>query len=245
MQEISEVQIGIQARSTSKRLPGKTLFKINDKTLLGHILDAANSCKKEINMRSMSNGMMVKVTVLCPKEDQIAAFCKNNHIYYLEGPEDDVLARYNRLSHVTNADYIVRLTADCPLVPAYAIQKAIKIAVKNKYDYCSNVDPRFRTYPDGFDIEVISKRAMEWLNENARLKEDREHVTTLLRKEGLSNGFRFGVIIGYIDHSDFSNTKLSVDTEEDLSSVTKHIQSIQSKIDRALSLYGKGSVHRF
>jgi len=236
----TKVLIAIQARSTSSRLPRKVFQKIGNKTMLEHVVDACRGSAKYINMHSYSKKIEADVAVLVPEGDEIA-YSLGSRISVLEGSEKDVLSRYNKALLTFNPDYIVRITADCPLIPHFLISKTINCGVLNKHDYCSNVDENFRTAVDGFDCEIMSRRALEWLNETATLPQDREHVTTLIRRSP-PEWASMGNIIGYID---FSNVKLSVDTQEDLD----RVKAMHSKISKAIELAekknGKSAVYRF
>lgn len=234
--------IGIQARSTSQRLPGKVLERIGYKTILERVLEAANSSSKYINRGTHKSNIFCSVYVLTPHGDKVADFCRQKRINFLEGDEYDVLSRYKKMADVFDASYVVRLTADCPFVPAEYISKAVNTAVKNELDYCSNVDPRFRTSPDGFDVEVISRRAMQWLEVNAKEKSDREHVTTKLRTKDAPALFKVGVILGRID---LSGIKLSIDTADDLQRGIDHFETLDKKISIAREIYGDKAIHRF
>lgn len=238
----TNIAIGIQARSTSTRLPGKVLSKIKDKTILEMVYAAAKSSADYVNRGSDKSGNYAEVFVLTPYNDPVAEFCRSLNIKCIEGSEPDVLSRYKTMCDASSAKYVVRITADCPFVPPAYISKAINTALYNTLDYCSNVDPRFRTAPDGFDVEVISQRAMNWLNLNATDKSDREHVTTKLRSPDKPKEFTVGVIIGPID---ISEVKISIDTEDDLQRGIEHHESLEAKIKLAMSTYGAKCVHRF
>lgn len=242
MAEQTNVCIGIQARSTSTRLPGKCLETIGSKTVLEHILDNAYSSANYINRGTRYSKIFTKVSVLIPTNDEIAKYCRLNKISYVEGDEHDVLSRYTKLAGIFDADYIVRLTADCPFLPAAFISKTINTCINNKLDYCSNVDPRFRTAPDGFDVEVMSRRALAWLDNNANEKLHREHVTTLIRTDEKPPEFEVGVIVGPID---LSHIKLSIDTEEDLLRGREHEANLRAKEDKVREIYGEKALHRF
>jgi spore coat polysaccharide biosynthesis protein SpsF len=236
----SDVYIGIQARSTSTRFPGKIFEKIGDKSILQHVIEACKNSAVYINRTSFKNGILVKTVVLCPHGDPLTSEFKDV-VKVFEGDENDVLSRYAEMTEKMNADYVVRITSDCPLIPSFLITKAINTAVINKYDYCSNVDEDSRTAVDGFDVEVISKKAMAWLHKNASLPADREHVTTMFRREP-PKWAKVGYIVGYLDQS---GLKLSVDTPEDLERVRKEYQKILDAITKAEEAHGPSCVHRF
>ena len=107
------------------------------------------------------------------------------------------------------------------------------------YDYISNVDERFRTTLDGADCEVISRRLLDDTAQRATAPSDREHVTTLIRREPPAWA-KIGVVL---NHFDLSWIKLSVDTEEDLERVRRAAESAQRKHQEAAMVFGRGSVH--
>ena len=59
-----------------------------------------------------------------------------------------------KFQKITNASYIVRITADCPLIDWRIIDEMIKEIKIKKYDYFSNTIQR--TFPDGLDVEIFS-----------------------------------------------------------------------------------------
>lgn len=125
----------------------------------------------------------------------------------------------------------MRITSDCPLLPPFIISKHIIIADKYEYDYVSNVHPKVRMAPDGWDCEVISAEMLEWANKNAKTEADREHVTTYIR----DHPPRWAKVANVLGHAEFSHLKLSVDTQEDLEFVRTYQKICSDKIERAKS----------
>jgi spore coat polysaccharide biosynthesis protein SpsF (cytidylyltransferase family) len=176
-----------------------------------------------------------QVAVLHPNEDDLLlnAF-KSSGAIMIGGEEKDVLSRYAHALRLTQADYIVRLTSDCPLMLDFVISKHIHTAAFYKHDYVSNVDESCRFIADGFDCEVLSRRALAWLNDNAVLEHDREHVTTLLRAEKPKH-LSMACVTMKIDTS---HMKMSVDTAEDLERIRAYYHEREKKIALAKSIYG-------
>jgi spore coat polysaccharide biosynthesis protein SpsF (cytidylyltransferase family) len=222
--------IGIQARSGSKRLPGKSLEYIEDLSMIDWCLAASKMSAGFINYKKDTLGLQISVCLLIPNEDPIKESMIGQS-FIIEGPEDNVLERYRLATKQLNPDYIVRLTGDCPLLPPTLITKHILSAVQKELDYCSNTFDEMRSMPDGYDVEVISRRLMEWLFTAAQTREEKEHVT-ILAKSAPPPWAKYGVIIG---HNDFSNIKFSVDTKEELEFVRANKASISQKIERAKS----------
>lgn len=240
MLQINKVCIGIQARSTSKRFPGKVHEMIDGRSVLDHVIDVCSKAAGYINRYTPKNQATVKLALLVPEGDDIADLYRKR-LSVIEGDEDNVLSRYQRMAEVHDADYIVRITADCPRIPEFIISKHILVALKNHYDYFSNVHEGLRTAPDGFDCEVISRKALEWLSDHAKEAYDREHVTTMLRREPpswMSRGLNVG-------NNNFSGIKLSVDTMEDFEAAARDQADVDRINREALALYGKGNLHHF
>jgi spore coat polysaccharide biosynthesis protein SpsF (cytidylyltransferase family) len=175
---------------------------------------------------------LTKMWLLVPSGDEIKEKYQKQIMVY-EGDADDVLSRYVDVARMEKADYIVRITADCLHIPSFMISRAIKAAVKRETDYVTNVV--FRTSMEGFDVEVISKRLLDYLDENAK-GEDREHVTTLIRNN--LDKFPFTKkdrpsICHIIDAFDLSWVKTSIDTEEEYLAAISRDKKYRHKIEMA------------
>lgn len=232
-----KVLIGIQARSGSTRLPNKAFELIGHSRMLDHVID---SCKKAGQYIDSINhlGIRSEVVVVSPVGDPIVnAFSTRCRI--IEGSEQDVLSRYAGAVNAFDPDYLVRITGDCPLIPSYVISKMTTLAVKNRYDYVSNVDD-FRTSLDGSDCEVISRKMFDYIHDVASIPADREHVTTIVRRCP-PDWARMGAVVGYFDHSEI---KLSVDTMDDLSRVRAAYDSVNKRVAEAERRYGRQAIHR-
>ena len=190
----------IQARMGSIRLPGKVLKKIGNKNLIEIILERL-SHSNEINE-------IVVATSVDSKNDVLQKFVESLNYNCFRGSEKDVLERYFMCAERFNADAVVRVTGDCPLVDAELVDDLIKQFKKSNVDYFSNVEPS--TFPDGLDVEIISFDALKKAHLIARSEYDREHVTPLIRK---SDDFSRS---SYKYSEDLSNKRWSVDEEEDL-----------------------------
>ena len=77
-----------------------------------------------------------------------------------------------------NSDIIVELTGDCPLIDPKVIDEIVNHYLKNNYDYVSNTT--FRSYPDGFDVEVFSRKLLESIDKKTSKSYDREHVSSYI-----------------------------------------------------------------
>jgi glutamate-1-semialdehyde 2,1-aminomutase len=124
---------------------------------------------------------------------------------------------------VHQADVIVRITGDCPLVDPELVDEVIRGFKTANVDYFSNVDPP--TYPDGLDIEVFTFNALEKASIETRDPFDREHVTPYLRKPGK---YKTEVM----HHSeDLSALRWTVDEAADFKVIEKIFAYFHPKID--------------
>lgn len=207
----------IQARMGSARLPGKILKKVNGVALLGYQVERVRKSR-------LLNKVVVATSVLA-KDDVVEKFCKTNNIEYFRGSENDVLSRYYECAQKYNADIVVRLTADCPLSDPEIIDDTIKFYIDSKVDYVANtVPPETSKYPDGFDVEVFSMKALKKAYEKAKDSHDREHVTFYFWK--YNNDFKIAQLY---NSKNYSKYRLTVDYPEDFEVVEFVIKELNKR----------------
>jgi len=166
----------IQARMGSSRFPGKTLAEISGKPMLWRVVNLARAAR--------TVDEVIVATTSVASDDPIASFCQREGIACFRGSEDDVLDRFYQASSEKQADVIVRITADCPLIDSEVIDRVVTRFQEGGNDYASNT--LCYTYPDGLDTEVFSFAALERAWTEAVKPSEREHVTPYL----LSGKFR-------------------------------------------------------
>ena len=76
------------------------------------------------------------------------------------------MSRFFKISKITNASYIVRITGDCPLIDWKIIDEMIEKIKINNCDYYSNTIQR--TFPDGLDVEIFSSATLNKTYFNAK-----------------------------------------------------------------------------
>ena len=197
----------IQARMTSTRFPGKVLAELDGQPMLSYMLKRV--------LRSKSLAQVVVATTTNDTDAPIIDLCDNLGVRTYRGDEFDVLGRYAAASEMVDADILVRLTADCPLMDPLLIDHAVNLFQASEYDYLSNAIEL--TYPDGLDIEVFAKSALLKAHREATLPFHREHVTPYMRSgvyTDIPTGeFRTGT---FSAQADFSHLRWTVDTSDDL-----------------------------
>lgn len=222
----------IQARMSSSRLPGKVLLDINGEPMLAHVIERAKRAKLVDEV--------VLATTTDLSDNPVAEFCAERGYNFTRGSLHDVLDRYYQAAKEHNAEIIVRLTADCPVLDPDIVDETIESREKrvesSGFDFVANrlPPPMGRTFPIGLDTEVCTFAALKNAWQNATEKHQREHVMpylyedTNLKLAGLSlsksstlnlqtgispRGFK----IALLNHvPDYGNLRWTVDTPEDL-----------------------------
>ncbi len=197
-----KIVVIIQARFSSTRLPGKVLMKIKDKMILDYVIDRLKLCKNVDDI--------VLATSRNKKDDAIEKYAKEKKINYIRGSEENVLSRYYEAAKKYNADVIVRITSDCPLIDFEIVDEVIKKHIENKADYTSNVLER--TYPRGFDTEVFNFEILETTYKNADKDYHKEHVTEYIMEHPEKFKLLNVEAKGKIKRPDI---RITVDTKED------------------------------
>lgn len=151
------------------------------------------------------------------RDDAVSAFCLAQGIVCFRGSENDVLDRYVQTARAAQADVVVRITSDCPLIDPELVDDVIAHFQTRQpaADYVSNVVP-VRTYPRGLDTEVIGIDALERAHREATDAPSREHVTAYIYRH--PECFH---LEGYRGEQDHSAHRWTVDTAEDFALVEK------------------------
>lgn len=211
------VQIMVQARMGSTRLPGKVLKPIMGKPMLHYQLE---------RLKRVKEAESVKVLTTTEKSDDvIVEYCEQNGVDVFRGSSEDVLDRYHAAALKYSPDTIVRSTADCPLIDPALIDKVIQFFKNEKppYDYMSTA--LVRTFPRGMDVEIFSFEALCKAFEQAKDASEREHVTLYLYRH--PELFRLQNIAFPMDLSQY---RLTVDTSEDFALIKLIFENLYSKL---------------
>jgi len=207
--------IGIlQARCSSTRLPGKVLLPILGKPMLLHQIERLQHSKRL--------SKIVVATSDSVDDDPLANLCSINNIECFRGDLNDVLDRFYRAALTYDAQYIVRLTGDCPLADPAVVDHVIDEFIKSRVDYASNA--LVPSYPDGLDVEIFNMAALENAWRNARLVSEREHVTPFIHKHP-----EIFTLFTVKNTEDLSNFRWTVDNPEDFSFVSSIYDSLYSQ----------------
>jgi len=204
----------VQARMGSTRLPGKVLAPLAGLPMIGHVL-----------RRAAQSGVAqtMLVTSVDPGDDALAAVGSDLGFPVYRGSQCDVLDRYFQAAKQVEADVVVRVTGDCPLVDPELIDRCLAAFATGRYDYVSTAYPT-PSWPDGLDVEAASAAALGAAWREAGKPSEREHVMPFIWTR--PQRFRLGQVAS---ETNLSHLRWTVDEPADLA----FMRELFSRIDPA------------
>ena len=193
----------IQARMGSERLPGKVLQDIAGKPMIDRVVERVQRC--------LSIDGVIVATSTNASDDHLAEHCRGLGVQVVRGSENDVLSRYALAAEKFRCEFVVRITADCPLVDPDIVDQVVYEVTENPgVQYACNFFPQ-RLFPRGLDAEVLTVQALKQINAEATDPRYREHVTLMIYEN--ASRFNIASVSNRLDHS---HLRWTVDTEADL-----------------------------
>lgn len=160
----NKVVIIVQARLGSTRLPGKILKPLNGYPVLQHVLERCAAV--------LGRDSVICAGVDKPGEEPVQALVESMGMHYFAGSEEDVLSRYYLAAKQHKADWVVRVTSDCPLLDPAVCRELVEFTQSNGADFGITAG-----WPHGLDCEIVKFSVLERAVQEATLPEHREHVT--------------------------------------------------------------------
>jgi spore coat polysaccharide biosynthesis protein SpsF len=211
----------IQARMGSSRLPGKVLLDLSGQPMLVHVVE-------RVRRANELDGFLV-ATTSDESDDPIEACCRQRGYPVFRGSRFDVLDRFYQAARQEQADVVVRITADCPVIDPQVINRTVSAFQASGVDFAADrlPPPWRRTFPIGLDTEVCSFFNLEKAWREADQPFHREHVMPFfyegippdafdLTKDSLvisPRGFRI-LLVNHVP--DYGSLRWTVDTMQDL-----------------------------
>ena len=157
---------------TSSRLPGKVMLPAAGSPMLLHLI------KRLKQVQSLDD--IVLATTTNPPDDVLIEFAKRERIFFFRGSENDVMERVVGAADSVDADLVVEITADCPVIDPQIVEQLIQMFLHNDCDYASNAI--VRSYPIGMDTQVFPSAVLKRSLTMTKHPLDREHVTRHIRQ---------------------------------------------------------------
>ena len=169
----------LAVRLGSSRLPGKALMPILGKPMLEHMIDRIRFS------RHIDEIMMA--TSVEKSDDQLEMFAEEVGIQCFRGSLDDVLGRLNAAVASTDADLVVEMLGDNPLVHSELIDDVIDYYLDSQVDYAANTTieyplapPDSARFPVGIRVQVFSPEVLSKCEMMVIDPEHREHSTSFI-----------------------------------------------------------------
>ncbi|MDD2962897.1 MAG: glycosyltransferase family protein [Bacteroidales bacterium] len=195
----------IQARMSSTRLPGKIMLPLLGQPLLLRMVHRVANSK-------YCNAVVV-ITSTQFHDDVVEKLCFENNVNCFRGEPEDLLDRHYKAAIAYQADVVIKIPSDCPLIDSKVIDEVISRYMEacESADYVSNLHPA--SWPDGNDVEVIKFEALEAAWKEANKPYEREHTTPFIWENPQRfNNINVTLGIG-LDFSD--KIRLTIDYIED------------------------------
>jgi spore coat polysaccharide biosynthesis protein SpsF (cytidylyltransferase family) len=197
----------IQARMNSTRLPGKVLLPLEGKPLVQR---AAEGCHE---------ATQVDTTVVTigdtPQDEAIVGWAERAGQEYLVGPEANLLERHWRVAVETDADVLVRVTADSPLLPAAEVNRLVAEHRSGNFEYTTNFTGQM---PVGMIVDIINVGVLADLRDRGKT-----HPAKHLREDSCDRRRNFSA---NPDWSEIAQVDLEVDTPSDYWTVVDAVGSV-------------------
>lgn len=167
---LPRIGVLVSVRTNSKRLPAKAFLPINGKPSILFLLDR------------LGGGLEFPLYIATSThwtDDYLTELLKKHGYSVFRGDEENVFARLLSLAQNLALDYIVRITADCPLLDSTLVNDLIKDAFEHQGWILATTKS---VHPPGIDLEIVSVsemgRAFHKLTQN-----DKEHVTSFFYRQ--------------------------------------------------------------
>ncbi len=146
------VVASVPARLGTTRLPGAVLLHLGGRRILRWVLDRTDDAET------------VDRTVVAvgdrPANEAIVEFCNREDVPTVVGPEENPLARHVAVAERTDADLLVRVTADSPFVPSREIDRVVREHRSNRARYTTNATDAM---PAGTAVDALDPDLLEEL----------------------------------------------------------------------------------
>ncbi len=192
----------VAARMGSERLPGKSMAMLAGKSAFEHIIERLS--------RSRYLDGIILATTVNSGDEPLRACAKRIGVPFFAGSVQDVLGRTLAAARSVNADLIVQITGDCPLIDPIVSDRVIEAYLSKKPDYAGNDIPP--TYPVGMGTEVFATSILAEVDASTQDPADREHVSPYIYEH--PQRFRLLNVPAPPEHMRPA-LRLCIDTQED------------------------------
>ena len=166
---MDKIVIIVQARMSSSRLPGKVMMPLLGKSLLARMVERLKMIKHDATI--------IIATTVDPVDNIIEQEAATLGMPCYRGSDHNLLERHYMAAIKYNADVILKIPSDCPLIDPHIIDETLDFFFEKhgEYDYVSNLHPA--SWPDGNDVEIMTMPCLEKTWQLAERPLELEHTT--------------------------------------------------------------------
>jgi spore coat polysaccharide biosynthesis protein SpsF len=139
----------VTARLKSTRLPEKLLKEVCGRPMLTHMIDRLKHAKKV--------DQIIICTSTNTQDDRLADLAKAEKVQFFRGDENDVLRRLSDAASTFDIDYIVNMTADCPLIDPYYVDKTVEAFESTNADWIRGLGLPHGAFSYGIKPSALKK----------------------------------------------------------------------------------------
>lgn len=201
----------VQARTGSRRLPGKVLLPLAGRPLLQRMLERVQAARFPLRL--------CVATSWLAEDEPIRALCGRLGVPVVSDHPTDLLQRHLAAARRLGAEVVVKIPSDCPLIDPAVIDRVLEhfAAHQAQLDFVTNLHPP--SWPDGNDVEVMPLRVLEIAAAEATLPFEREHTTPFIWER--PERFRIGNVTWGAGRDLSTSHRLTLDYAEDYELVAR------------------------
>jgi spore coat polysaccharide biosynthesis protein SpsF len=196
------IGVFVQARMSSSRFPGKVLAPFKGRPMILHVLQRVRTL--------FAMDSIVVLTSSEETDDPLVSYLEKRGVNVFRGPLTDVFQRFRMCALQFPCEWILRLSADSPLLDASLLERVLSFSTSEQFDLVTTIHPR--TFPKGQNAELIRVATFVQIDPEELTPHDREHVTPYFYR----HPNRFRIMNLESGDPELAATSLAVDTIDDL-----------------------------
>ncbi len=200
----------------SSRLPGKVMLPILGQPALQLLVERLQRAK-------CLDGIVI-ATTNHPADAVIERLAAKLGVACFRGSEEDVLERVLLAAQSAQADVIVEITGDCPLLDPAMVDAVVESHRSGQYDYVSN--GLRRPLPLGFIVQAFATSVLAEVAQLTQDPADHEHVSLYIYEH--PERYRLHAVI-MEEAEKNADIRLTLDTADDYAVISAVFEALYPK----------------
>lgn len=198
---------------TSSRLPAKVIAPVGGVPMIEMMIHRLK--------RSQTLSEICIATTTNESDQPLVDLAARLDVGCFRGSEEDVLKRVVGAGRSMQADVLIELTGDCPMIDWSVLDACVYAYFSEPVDYCGN--NLVRTFPRGLDVQVFAQDVLEEVESLTQDPADREHVSLFIYEHPERYSLRNVQAVGRLRQPDW---RWTVDTPDDLAFVRAVVERL-------------------